>query len=92
MKKTWTIPWWSMNQKICKNVARQSCKRMHTGNKILASFSIHLQDYLKDESKSLHDESNSLQESRFLIQIPVEAGQPRKGADFCSSKLVLAVA
>ena len=61
--------------------------------KILEAFRFILQDYLQDESKSLQDESKSLQESCKLFDSNAgKGGKHRKGEDFCSSKIVLALA
>ena len=61
--------------------------------RFLQPFRFILQDYLQDESKSLRDESKSLQESCKLFDSNAgKGGQRRKGADFRSSKHVLAFA
>ena len=86
-------------QVACKILAsflihlQESCKLIDSLARFLQDFRFILQDYLQDESKSLQDESKSLQESCKLFDSNAgKGGKHRKGADFCSSKIVLALA
>ena len=86
-------------QVACKILAsfsihlQESCKLIDSLARFLQAFRFILQDYLQDESKSLQDESKSLQESCKLFDSNAgKGGKHRKGEDFCSSKIVLALA
>ena len=86
-------------QVVCKILAsfsihlQESCKLIDSLARFSKAFRFILQDYLQDESKSLQDESKSLQESCKLFDSNAgKWGKRRKGADFCSSKIVLALA
>ena len=86
-------------QVACKILAsfsiplQESCKLIDSLARFLQAFRFILQDYLQDESKSLQEESKSLQESCKLFDSNAgKGGKHRKGADFCSSKIVLALA
>ena len=79
-------------QVACKILAsfsihlQESCKLIDSLARFLQAFRFILQDYLQDESKSL-------QESCKLFDSNAgKGGKHRKGADFCSSKIVLALA
>ena len=73
-------------QESCKAILQVNAYRYQDSCKILASFSSHLQ-----ESFKLIDSSCTILAS-FSIQMLGKGGQRRKGADLCSSKLVLAFA